>query len=148
MHLCVHVHIAISLIKSDSLLLGAGSLQSQPFIAGYSCTCLGYKQSHAAGPRAVLMMQMCSAWLPLSGLRAGFLQTAMLTLMLCAPMHFPDDQLKITVHLGAQNCNSTRQKVILFFCLHLPELLCPLLLSHSGAMQRLFRYGNQFIFLC
>lgn len=43
MHLCVRVHAAISLIQSDSVWLGAGSLQCQPSIAGCSCPCLGYK---------------------------------------------------------------------------------------------------------
>lgn len=42
-HMCVHVNIAISLIKLDSVLLKADSLQSWSFIAGYSCTRLVYK---------------------------------------------------------------------------------------------------------
>lgn len=42
-HMCVHVNIAISLIKLDSTLLKADSLQSYSFIAGYSCTSLVYK---------------------------------------------------------------------------------------------------------
>lgn len=39
----VPANMAIFLIKLDSMLLKADSLQSQSFIAGYSCACLVYK---------------------------------------------------------------------------------------------------------
>lgn len=85
---------------------------------------------------------------PLLRLRAGFLQTVMLTPMLCAPSQFPDDHLKIAVHLGAQNCNSMRQKVDIFFFFKSSQAAVPFLLVSLWSHVEAFSLWKSIHFLC